>query len=125
MSEIRSPQKILSAWESATKDKPLFVLTAEIDNFIKAMRLSYDNAQPLRGAIIDKDRLLANGIASPIDKSMHTNRRTWKEHLKANGCVEIGNDFNKSTGKKPLEGNFDCRKELTEATNRVWDKYNG
>lgn len=72
--------------------------------------------------LMDKDKLLADGIESPIDKTPFTNRREWKEHLKRNGCVEIGNDFNKPA-YKPQEGDFNCRKELTQAIEQVAEKH--
>jgi hypothetical protein len=75
--------------------------------------------------IMDKDKLLANGVLSPLDmKTAFHNRRDYAEHLKANGCVEIGNDFNKSTEKKrEIVGDFDCRSELAQAVNQAQDKY--
>lgn len=79
----------------------------------------------IKTVIVDKDRLLANGVISPIDgKTAFHNRQDWANHLKANDCVEIGNDFNKSHEKrKPIEGDFDCRKELTKVTHQVMEKY--
>lgn len=75
--------------------------------------------------ILDKDKLLANGVVSPLDgKTAFHNRREWANHLKANGCVEIGNDFNNSTKKKrEIHGDFDCREELGKATYQVMEKY--
>lgn len=74
--------------------------------------------------IMDRDKLLANGVLSPLTKEAFHNRTDWNNHLKANGCVEIGNDFN-TAHEKPIElkGDFDCRKELGEATYQVLDKY--
>lgn len=71
--------------------------------------------------IIDKDKLLKDGVVSPLDqKTYFTNRKAWGEHLKANGCVEIGNDYNNSTRKKrEIKGDFDCRRELAHATQQV------
>lgn len=75
--------------------------------------------------IMDRDKLLANGVLSPLDqKTAFHNRKDWGEHLKANGCVEIGNDFNNSTEKKrEIKGDFDCREELAKATHQVMEKY--
>ena len=75
--------------------------------------------------IVDRDKLLSDGVLSPLDqKTAFHNRRDWGEHLKANGCVEIGNDFNKSTEKKrEIKGDFDCRKELAQATHQVMEKH--
>lgn len=75
--------------------------------------------------IMDRDKLLANGVLSPLDqKTTFHNRKDWGEHLKANGCVEIGNDFNKSIEKpREIKGDFDCRDELGKVTHQVMDKY--
>lgn len=91
----------------------------------------YNRAQPCtesksnKISILDKDKLLANGVLSPLDmKTAFHNRRDYADHLKRNGCVEIGNDFNKSTEKKrEIKGDFDCHSELSEATHRVMEKY--
>lgn len=74
--------------------------------------------------VIMTDKLLENGVVSPLDgKTAFHNRRTWKEHLKANGCVEIGNDYNNLKKKTEIQGDFDCRKELSQAVNQVAEKY--
>lgn len=89
----------------------------------------YNRSQPYTASsnalpvIMDKDKLLANGVLSPITKEAFHNRADYKDHLKRHGCVEIGNDFNNSDGKRPLQGDFDCRKELAQATHEVCDKY--
>lgn len=80
-----------------------------------------------KGSIIiqDRDALLKDGIVSPLDgKTAFHNRRDWANHLKANDCVEVGNDFNNSAQKKKeIKGDFDCRNELGHATYQVMDKY--
>lgn len=75
--------------------------------------------------IMDKDKLLANGVISPLDmKTAFHNRRDYAEHLKANGCVEIGNDFNSSIDKRrEIKGDFDCRNDLGKATYEVMEKH--
>lgn len=74
--------------------------------------------------IMDKDKLLADGILSPLDqKSAFHNRREWAEHLKANNCVEYGNDLNNHKAPTEVRGDFDCRKELAQATHQIMDKY--
>ena len=128
---MRSPKQLAKAWEVATKEKPLLLSDDEFENFIKAMRLfgAIEDARISGGkintTIMDKDKLLANGIISPLDmKTAFHNRRDYADHLKRNGCVEIGNDFNKSTEKKrEIKGDFDVRAELSEATHRVMEKY--
>lgn len=81
------------------------------------------SARASKTVIMDKDHLLKDGILSPIDKKAFHNRREWNDHLKRNGCIELGTEANKLTGKKPLEGDFNCRKELSEVVERVSQKY--
>lgn len=71
--------------------------------------------------IVDRDKLLANGVLSPLDHQTYfTNRKDWADHLKANGCVEIGNDYNNSIkNNREVKGDFDCRKELAQATHQI------
>lgn len=80
-------------------------------------------AKKVNTVLMDKDALLANGIKSPLTQESFTNRKAWAEHLKANGCVEIGNDFNNAKMRTEVRGDFDCRKELSQATHQVMDKY--
>ncbi len=72
-----------------------------------------------------RDKLLENGVISPLDgKTVFLNRYDWSEHLKRNGCVEIGNDFNNAVNKKrETEGDFNCRAELAKVTHQVAEKY--
>lgn len=82
------------------------------------------DSKKVKTVIMDKDKLLANGVVSPLDqKSSFTNRQSWGEHLKANGCVEYGNDLNNHKAPTEVRGDFDCRKELTEATHQVMGKH--
>lgn len=125
----RSPEEILKAYEMASKESPLIITNDEGDNFIKAMKIGQRcednrNTKTLKITLMDKDKLLANGVKSPINKKSFTNRREWKEHLKANGCVEVGNDFNNAkevAGK--LRGDYDVRDDLGKATYEVMAKY--
>lgn len=69
--------------------------------------------------VVDRDKLLRDGVASPITGEGFTNRAQWGEHLKKHGVVEVGNDLNKAKVREEVRGDFDCRRELTEAVNRV------
>lgn len=128
---MRSPEELLLAYEIATKYSPLVIANGESDNFSKAMRLIWKREDARMGrqissiTLMDKDKLLANGILSPLDqKTAFHNRKDWGEHLKRNGCVEIGNDLNKATEKKrEIKGDFDCRAELGKVTHQVMEKY--
>lgn len=77
----------------------------------------------VRTVIMDKDKLLANGVVSPLTQESFHNRADYKDHLKRHGCVEIGNDFNNAKMRTEIHGDFDCRKELSQATHQVMEKY--
>lgn len=129
---MRTPEELLKAYEAATKESPILIASDEHENFRKAMQISYarEDARIRKSTaskitICDRDKLLANGVLSPIDNKTHfSNRRDWNNHLKANDCVEIGNDFN-SAREVPgqLRGDYDIRSDLAKATHEVMDKY--
>ncbi len=73
--------------------------------------------------VLMKDKLLENGVLSPIDGKAFHNRADWADHLKRHDCVEFGNDLNNAKQREEVRGDFDCRKELGEATHRVMEKY--
>ena len=128
---MRSSEELLKAWEEATVDNPIVLASGESDNFCKAMKIigaqedSRLGRKSLNIELVDRDFLLKDGVLSPLDqKSAFHNRHDWAEHLKRNGCVEIGNDFNNATQKKrEVVGDFDCRRELAQATHQVMEKY--
>lgn len=128
---MRTPEQLLKAYEKATKEAPLVIARDESDNFCKAMKLSNIKEDIRLGkqlgklTIVDGDKLLANGVLSPIDqKTVFHNRKDWAEHLKRHNCIEFGNDFNKSTEKmREIKGDFDCREQLTKATHQIAEKY--
>lgn len=127
---MRTPEQLLKAYEAASKENPLVLDADECDNFSKAMKISNSKEDKRLGKIpanltlMDKDVLLKDGIKSPIDQqSYFTNRKDWNNHLKANGCIEYGNDLNNHKPPKEMRGDFDCRKELTQATNQIAEKY--
>lgn len=127
---MRSPQELMEAYEARTKENPLDIAGDETESFIAAMRMICARedqriSKKSKISIMDKDKLLANGVLSPLDmKTAFHNRVDYADHLKRNGCVEVGNDFNKSTEKKrEIKGDFDVRAELSKVTHQVMDKY--
>lgn len=64
--------------------------------------------------IIDKEKPLHGGMKSTIDGKIYTSRSAWDDHLRANNCRQYEKDSQRDKGE--MKGNFDCRKELTEAT---------
>jgi len=115
---LKKPFKDLSSEERAQA----FALSDKIAEFNRAQPKPVSNA-PV--TISMRDKLLENGVISPLDgKTAFHNRHSWAEHLKKNGCVEIGNDFNNATQKKrEIKGDFDCRDELGRATYQIAEKY--
>lgn len=129
---MRTPEQLLKAYDAATKERPVIIAQDEYENFIKAMKLSQIVESARVGklsvsniTIMDADKLLKDGVLSPLDmKTAFTNRRDYADHLKRNGCVEIGNDFNNSANKKrEIKGDFDCRNDLAQATHQIAEKY--
>lgn len=127
---MRSPEQLLKEYELASKERPILIASNEYENFIKAMRIlgkSQDERigrNPLKITLQDRDVLLKDGVISPLDgKTAFHNRRDWADHLKRNDCVEIGNDFNNAKPRTEIRGDFDCRKELSQATHQIMEKY--
>lgn len=128
---MRSPEQLLVEWEAASKECPLVLTYGEHSNFMKAMDIACaieDNRlsghEKSKITVMDHDILLKDGVKSPLDqKTYFTNRQRWKDHLKANGCVEIGNDFNDAKPRTEVRGDFDCRKELSQAVYQVMEKH--
>jgi hypothetical protein len=46
-----------------------------------------------RLVIIDREKPMGDGVESPITGEFFTNRRTYEDHLKDEGCEIIGNDY--------------------------------
>lgn len=126
---MRSVQELLKAYEEASLESPLILAMDESDNFQKAMKMlgeSYDKSNS-QNKITVWDRGISfkdDAIISPADGRAYSTRHSWDEMLKYNGCIQIGNDFNNATEKKrEVQGNFDCREELTRVTHQVAEKY--
>lgn len=127
---MRSPKQLLKEYEAASKEQPLIIRADEVENFSKAMKIASGIEDARIGknsfkiTLQDKDILLKDGVVSPLDgKTAFHNRHDWADHLKRNDCVEIGNDFNNSKPRTEIRGDFDCRKELSQATHQVMEKY--
>lgn len=61
----------------------------------------------------------ANGITSPVDGSYHSNAKQYDNHLKQHGCHV--KDYTLGP-KKEVEGDFNVRAELRDATREVLSK---
>lgn len=88
-------------------------------------KISHSNfdAKKSNITVLMADKLLENGVLSPINQEAFHNRREWKEHLKANNCVEFGNDLNNAKPRSDVRGDFNCREELGKATYEIMEKY--
>lgn len=128
---MRTPAQLLKAYEAASKEKPVIIANDEYENFIKAMRISQlRESERIQGkslgskvTLMDKDILLTNGVESPITGEAFLNRMDWNNHLKANGCVEFGNDLNSAKPRTDIRGDFNCREELGKAVYQVAEKH--
>lgn len=127
---MRTPAQLLKAYEAATKEKPVIIANDEYENFIKAMKMGQAReSERIQGqslgskiTLMDKDILLKDGVKSPVTGEAYLNRRDWNNHLKANGCVEFGNDLNNAKQRTEVRGDFNCREELGRAVHEVAEK---
>lgn len=114
-----SNKELLEMWGESSAMNPL-VLSKEDDHRLQMILESRKAKSPV---VYDRDKLLAGGVFSHADKKTYTTKREWDDHLKAHGCVEVGNDYNHMLkGRTEVAGNFECRKELTEAYRHVTGK---
>lgn len=58
---------------------------------------------------------------SMIDGSVITSRSRHREHLKAHGCVEVGNDSSLNRQKQPIKSPPGLKEKIIRATNQVLD----
>ncbi len=70
----------------------------------------------------NNDKLLDNGVRSPVDGRVYSNKKTWRDNLKAHGCVEVGNDLNNAKPRSEIRGDYNVRQELARATYEVLNK---
>jgi hypothetical protein len=121
---MRTPQQIIADWDLATKDHPMILMADEADNFSKAMRLLANSEQSrMRSVtIIDKDKVINGGMKSPIDGKVYGNRSDWNNHLKANDCVEMGNDLNNAKPRTEIRGDFATKEDVGRAVNEVFER---
>lgn len=70
--------------------------------------------------IIDKDKPIHGGMRSTVDGKVYSSRQQWDEHLKRNGCRQL--EAGEGSKPLPLQGRYNCRKELTEATREALRK---
>jgi hypothetical protein len=97
---------------------PFIVSSAELKEVESGFK-----SEKIKITVMDKDVLLRDGVKSPITQEAFHNRAGWKEHLKAHGCVEVGNDYNNAKPREEVRGDFNCREELGKATYQVMEKY--
>lgn len=122
----RSKEELMKIWDSplTTKENPL-VLQSQIEseNFSAGIRArnSMNSGNSSEIIVSDRDISFKEGhIFSHADGKHYPNRKAWEDHLKRNNCFEVGNEYNKKDIRdRKIRGNFDCRKELTEATKQI------
>lgn len=73
--------------------------------------------------LIDREKVIGDGVKSILDGKAYTNRGSYEQHLKDRGCFVVGNDLNKATEKKrELRGDFNVRNELGRAVHEVLNR---
>ena len=72
--------------------------------------------------VFNHDKLLHDGVKSPVDGKMYTSRKTWGDHLKAHNCREVGNDWNNKLPQRELRGDFNVRPELERVAHQILNK---
>lgn len=73
--------------------------------------------------VYNADKLVENGVQSPLDGKVYSNRKTWNDHIKAHGCVEVGNDMNNAKPRSEIRGDYNVRQELARTTHQILNKY--
>lgn len=71
--------------------------------------------------IWDKEANFKNPVQSPVDGKHYTNSTEWKNHLKRNNCVEMGNDAPREAPRE-IRGDFACKEQVAEAMKRLRDR---
>lgn len=100
----RTAEELLAAWDAACKESPLILNEREGDIFSKALkertRLRRGQNNGLYFDIIDRERVIGDGVKSVLDDRVYTSRSAYETHLKDNGCRVVGNDVR---NKKRME----------------------
>ncbi len=118
----RNIEELLKDYHKATPANPLILYGNEIDLLTKWLRESNRASnKKIAAQIADKDiSFKKDHVFSHADQQYYPNRQAWENHLKANNCFEVGNEYNKKDIRdRKIRGNFNCHKELTEATKQV------
>lgn len=124
----RNSKELLEAFDKATGSNPLHLCGNEIDILYQALKMRNGSLKPENFACNSKsgDRgICFNGepIFSHADGKRYSNRHSWEDHLKATNCFEVGNEYNKKDiSQRKLRGNFNPRKELSQATHEVLNR---
>lgn len=121
----RTEKQLLKVWDLATASKPLELSEDETEVFTQALKKR--NKWPLYGSApaVRSDSLGegVQGIINHADGKLYDSKSSFEKAVKAKGCHVVGNDWNKAEYKTPAErgikGNFDSRRELKEAVQKV------
>jgi hypothetical protein len=113
---MRSEEELLIAWDAATAENPIDLDRNETDLLARA--LSKRNS---RGAYGKSFNIVPDiqPYIGMVDGKPIGGRAQHREYLKRHDCVEIGNETKHLTQPKEIKGDFNVRKELTEATRQV------
>ena len=117
----RTAEELLEAFDAASAMRPLILSSNEVDTLSGALakRNQYAKPSDFKINIRDKEVSFKEGsVFSHADQKHYSNRKDWDNHLKQHGCIEVGNEKPKER-KRAIQGDFNCRKELTEATRQV------
>lgn len=87
----------------------------------EAHEVSEDYTPPLNG---NRQQVMPDiqPYRSQIDGSLITSRSRHREHLKAHGCVEVGNDSSLYRQKQPIKSPPGLKEKIIRATNQVLER---
>lgn len=121
----RTRQQLLKIWDVATAENPLELAVDETEIFTQALKQRNKierTGRPL-GVVSDNIGEGVQGVMNHADGKVYDSKSSYEKAVKAKGCHIVGNDWNKSQYKTPLErgvsGDFNVRKELKEAVQKV------
>ncbi len=121
---IRSEPELLLAYDTATAENPLVVKAGESEILSNALRKRNRQLAALaKSTFIDREKVIGSGVKSMLDGKVYTNRTSYEQHLKDNGCVIVGNDYGDKIEPKKPEYNFKTRDALGKAVYQLADKY--
>lgn len=80
----------------------------------KLTKLTDFEGKKVNMQIVDKDKLLRDGVKSMADGKIYGNRHEYNEHLKRNGFIEVG-DQAPTKPNREVRGDFEVRGALKDA----------